>query len=312
MPRGSSPIVRRQRLGVELRRLREVAGLTGEQVVERVGWAAKSKLSRLENGRSRPDLADVLDLLDLYRVRGRDREQLVAIARDAGNTRAWLRAYPVMTQRQRGYAELEAGSARIREYGLGVVPGLLQTPDYARVRILSSWSLSAGVSAPVPAQRPAIGPVAEPPAPQEPETEVAARLARQAILTRAPDPPRYEAILDEQALTGRGAPDEVRDAQLVHLADLALLPNVTIRVLPRTATVGRHFVPYTGFSIYHFPDPGDPETVAVETLARELVLTDRNSVDRYATVFGWLTDAALDPIRSRSWISARIEDSRRK
>ncbi|MFC7763885.1 DUF5753 domain-containing protein [Catellatospora bangladeshensis] len=193
-----------------------------------------------------------------------------------------------------------------------MVPGLLQTPDYARVRILSSWSLSAGVSAPVPAQRPAIGPVAEPPAPQEPETEVAARLARQAILTRAPDPPRYEAILDEQALTGRGAPDEVRDAQLVHLADLALLPNVTIRVLPRTATVGRHFVPYTGFSIYHFPDPGDPETVAVETLARELVLTDRNSVDRYATVFGWLTDAALDPIRSRSWISARIEDSRRK
>ncbi|MEU7820002.1 helix-turn-helix transcriptional regulator [Catellatospora sp. NPDC049133] len=310
MPRGSSPIVRRQRLGVELRRLRETAGLTGEQVVDQVGWAAKSKLSRLENGRSRPDLADVLDLLDLYEVRGRDRDQLVAIARDAGNTRGWLRAYPVMTQRQRGYAELEAGSARIREYGLSIVPGLLQTPEYARARILSSRPLSgqASPAAGVPAQRPnpVVGPVAELPAPQEPDTEVAARLARQTILTRTPDAPRYEAILDEQALLGRGAPDEVRDGQLAHLASLAQLPNVTIRVLPCAAVIGQHFIPYTGFSIYHFPDPDDPETVAVETLARELVLTDRNSVERYARVFGWLGEAALDPPRSRAWISARI------
>ncbi|MEV0457830.1 helix-turn-helix domain-containing protein [Catellatospora methionotrophica] len=310
MPRGSSPIVRRQRLGVELRRLRETAGLTGEQVVDQVGWAAKSKLSRLENGRSRPDLADVLDLLDLYRVRGRDRDQLVAIARDAGNTRGWLRAYPVMTQRQRGYAELEAGSARIREYGLAMVPGLLQTPEYARARILSSRPLSkaATPSAGVPAQRPspAAGPVTELPAPQEPDTEVAARLARQTILTRIPDPPGYEAILDEQALLGRGAPDDVRDGQLAHLAALTQLPNVTIRVLLRAATVGHHFIPHTGFSIYHFPDPGDPETVAVETLARELVLTDRNSVERYACVFGWLGEAALDPARSQAWITARI------
>lgn len=310
MPRGSSPIVRRQRLGVELRRLRETAGLTGEQVVDQVGWAAKSKLSRLENGRSRPDLADVLDLLDLYQVRGRDRDQLVAIARDAGNTRGWLRAYPVMTQRQRGYAELEAGSARIREYGLSIVPGLLQTPEYARARILSSRPLSGQASPAdgVPAQRvsPVTGPVAELPAPQEPDTEVAARLARQTILTRTPDGPCYEAILDEQALLGRGAPDDVRDGQLAHLAALSQLPNVTIRVLPCAAMIGQHFIPYTGFSIYHFPDPDDPETVAVETLARELVLTDRNSVERYARVFGWLGEAALDPSRSRAWISARI------
>src|SRR5262245_31705258 len=131
-------MVRRQRLGTELRRLRELSGLTGEQVVERVGWAAKSKLSRLENGRSRPDLADILDLLDLYRVLGRERDQLVAVARDAGNTRRWLRAYPVMTPRQRGYAELEAGSATIHEYGASMVPGLLQTPEYARLRICSA------------------------------------------------------------------------------------------------------------------------------------------------------------------------------
>ncbi|GHJ50192.1 transcriptional regulator [Catellatospora sp. TT07R-123] len=307
MPRGSSPIVRRQRLGAELRRLREVAGLTGEQVVDRVGWAAKSKLSRLENGRSRPDLADVLDLLDLYQVRGRDRDQLVAITRDAGNTRGWLRAYPVMTQRQRGYAELEAGSAGIREYALSIVPGLLQTAEYARTRILSSPT--RGRADGVPAQRPAPagGPAAETPAAQEPDTEVAARLARQTVLTRQPDPPRYEAVLDEQALLGRGAPPPVRDGQLAHLTSLAMLPNVTIRVLPREAAVGPDFVPYSGFSIYHFTDPDDPETVTVEALARELVLTDRTAVERYARVFDWLRDAALDPVRSRAWLESRLE-----
>ncbi|MDI1459843.1 helix-turn-helix transcriptional regulator [Catellatospora sp. KI3] len=313
MPRGSSPIVRRQRLGAELRRLREHAGLTGEQVVDRVGWAAKSKLSRLENGRSRPDLADVLDLLDLYQVRGRDRDQLVAITREAGNTRGWLRAYPVMTQRQRGYAELEAGSAEIREYALSIVPGLLQTAEYARARILSSPEPAPSSPAPHPAGRAEAVPVqragsaAELPAAQEPDTEVAARLARQAVLARQPDPPRYEAVLDEQAVLGRGAPRAVRDGQLAHLSSLMLLPNVTIRVLPREACVGPEFVPYTGFSIYHFSDPEDPETVAVEALARELVITDRMAVQRYSRVFDWLRAAALDPIRSRAWLESRLK-----
>ena len=277
--------MRRQRLGKELRRLREQAGLTGDQVVQRVSWAAKSKLSRLENGRSRPDLADVLDLLDLYGVRGRDRDQLVAIARDAGNTRRWLRAYPVMTPRQRGYAELEAGSARILEYGAGIVPGLLRAPDYARLRVAS-----------VPAC-PEISSV---------EAEVAACLGRQAILGRGEDAPHYEAVIEEQALLGRGAPEQIRASQIGHIETLASLPNVTIRVLRSGTAVGPNFAPYTGFSIYHFSDPGDPETVAVETLARELVLSDHVTVRRYVQVFNWLRESALDAERTRDWLSNQL------
>ncbi|GIH11780.1 transcriptional regulator [Rhizocola hellebori] len=272
-------------MGTELRRLRELARLTGDQVVEQVGWAAKSKLSRLENGRSRPDLADILDLLDLYGVRGRDRDQLVAIARDAGNTRRWLRAYPVMTARQRCYAELEAGSARIFEYGASLVPGLLQTPDYARLRI---------ASAPACAELSSV------------DVEVAARMGRQSILSRHPDAPRYEAIVDEQAVTGRGCTAAIRATQIGHLATLASLPNVTIRVLRNCSIVGPNFVPYTGFSIYHFADPEDPETVVVETLARELVLSDQNSVRRYAQVFDWLRESALDADRSQRWLEDQL------
>jgi len=282
--RGPGPIVRRRRLGGELRRHREAAGLTGEQVIARVGWASASKLSRLENGRSRPDLSDVLDLLDLYGVYGPEREQLIAIARDAANTRGWLREYPVMTQRQRGYAELESGAVDIREYAAAIVPGLLQSPGYARTRIHSSLWL-----------------------PREDddrnlETEVAARLARQAILNRELDPPHYEAVLDEAALTARGGPPEVMREQLDHLCRLAQLPNVTLRVLPRDAMVAEWYLPHSAFSMYRFADPADPETVAVETLVTDLVLTEKPDVERYAQLFERLRAAALPAEQSLDWL----------
>lgn len=70
-------------VGHELRRLREAAGLTGDQVIERIGWASASKLSRLENGRSRPDPQDVLDLLDLYGADEALREELLGITQEA-------------------------------------------------------------------------------------------------------------------------------------------------------------------------------------------------------------------------------------
>ncbi|MEV7231923.1 helix-turn-helix transcriptional regulator [Polymorphospora sp. NPDC051019] len=276
----------RRRLGAELRRLREAAGLTGEQVIARVGWASASKLSRLENGRSRPDLGDVLDLLDAYSVDGSLRDDLVAVTRAAGDARAWLRSYPVMTARQRGYAELEAGCAEIREWAPVLVPGLLQTPEYARVRFLSSRPLAAGAAESTDA-----------------ETEVAARLARQSLLTRDDTSLRYEAVVDEAALGSRGGPPDVVRGQLIRLHELATRPNVTLRVLPRAATIGDWYLPHTGFSLYGFDHPQDPETLAIEGLSIHLVLTDRAEIDRYTAVFGWLREAALSAADSLAWLA---------
>jgi transcriptional regulator with XRE-family HTH domain len=277
-------MVRRRRLGSELRRLREAAGLTGDQVIARVGWASASKLSRLENGRSRPDLSDVLDLLDLYEVTGATREELIGVTRDAGNTRGWLRSYPVMTQRQRSYAELEAGCADIFEYGPVILPGLLQTPGYTRVRLLSSREVIAPEDA------------------EDPETEIAARVARQSTLTREAEPPRYEAVLEEAALGARGGPPPVMSGQLRHLARLAELPNVTLWVLPSSAKVADWYLPETAFSIYRFADPDDPDAVAVEALAADLILTDDDMLARYGRVFDWLRQAARPPAESLTWI----------
>lgn len=296
--------MRRRRLGLELRRLRMAAGLTGEQVVERVGWAAKSKLSRLENGRSRPDLADIMDLLDLYQVHGEGREELVAIAREAGNTR-WLRAYAVMTARQRGYAELEGSAVQIREFAAAHVPGLLQTPHYARIRIMSTRPLQGlpGVQ-----RNPQAG--AEQAGPADPQAEVEARMARQSILSREQDPPVYEAILEEGALSPRSAPPDVLSGQFNHLRAVASLPNVTLRVLLRDAHIGDFYQPQHGFSIYSFADPGDLQTVAVEALASDLMLTDRSAASRYVRVYEWLRTAALSPEATVDWLADHVNATR--
>ena len=291
MPAVPSPALRRQRLGAALRRLREAAGLTGDQVVARVGWASASKLSRLENGRSRPNLGDVLDLLDLYGVDPPIRDELVAIARGAANNRAWLRSYPVMTPHHRRYAEMEAGCAQIREYASAVVPALLQTPEYARVRLAST--------PPLPPARRRDGRQSD-----DPGTEIAALLARQSVLTRGPGAPRYEAVLEESALSCRTAPPHVMAAQLQHLTQVARRRNVTLRVLPASAALPHWHVPQTSFALYRPADPQDPTAVAVEVLGADVIRTDEAVVRGYGRIFDWLWAAARPPRESLEWMAA--------
>ena len=286
-PAAPSPILRRRRLGTELRRLREAAGLTGDQVIERIGWASASKLSRLENGRSRPDPADVADLLTLYKVDGELRDELLGITREAGDMRGWLRTFPVMTQQQRGFAELEAGCAEIWEYNPVLVPGLLQTPGYARYRIISASQVADEAGDPDV---------------EEPETEVRARLARQSLLTRSPDAPRYTAVLEEAALGRRAGPPEVLREQLVQLCDLAMLPNVTLHLLLRDTRVANWYLPPTAFSVYRFADPLDPETLAIEGGFTDVMSTEGTTINRYKVVFQWLCSAALSASDTLSWL----------
>lgn len=276
-----SPMVRRRRLGAELRTLRDRAGLTGEQVIERVGWPSASKLSRIENGRTRPDLSDVLDLLDLYGATGAEREKLIAIARDAANTRGWWRSFAELGHRQRGYAELEAGVVELREYQQSLIPGLLQTPDYARARVLSELPIHRNLDV---------------------HAEVAARQARQALLT-AENPPRYQAVVDEAALRRCAGPAEVMAAQLARLVELSALPAVTLRVLPLQAQIGDYYVPFVSFSLFRFADPEDPDMVVLETQTSDLHLGDEEDVSRYRLLFDWLAAAALPPEESVTFLA---------
>jgi transcriptional regulator with XRE-family HTH domain len=281
----TSPTIRRQRLGHELRQLRRAEGLTLEQVCERLDWSSTSKLSRIELGQSRPDLADVMDVLDVYKISPAEREKLIIIARDAAATRGWWRALGDMGRRQRAYAELEASAATIFQYHQFLVPGLLQTPEYARVRVNSGRDLHGDLDI---------------------EADAKARASRAAVLRRE-YPPRYETVLDEAALRRVVAPPEVWQGQVRHLLALAELPSVTLQVLPFAAQVHDSYLPHTGFSVYTFPDPADPRTVVLETVTSDIHLTDDEDVVLYARIGRWLQEAALPPAESTTFLATLVE-----
>ncbi|MFD6567474.1 helix-turn-helix domain-containing protein [Micromonospora profundi] len=283
MPLPTSPVIRRARLGAELRQLRRREGLTLEQVCDRLGWASTSKLSRIELGQSRPDLADVLDLLDVYKVPAPIRDTLIVIARDAATSRGWWKTLGEMSERQRVYAELEAGTARIVEYQPVIVPGLLQTPAYARARVAAGAILTPKVDI---------------------EAEVRARALRQEVLHRA-DPPDYTAVLTEAVCEPGDLPVDVWREQLRHLVAVTGLEHVTVRLLPRGAS-GDGLHPLTPYSWYSFPDPADPRTVMLEALTTDVRLATVLDVDRYEVMTEALLAVALSPEETVTALARRV------
>ena len=164
--RNAEPTARARRLRHELRRLREQAGLTHSEVAHRLEWSP-SKLSRIENGQSRVNAGDVIDLLGVYGISDETtREALIQLAREARRRGWWTRYTDVLGSGT--YIGLEAEASAIHSYESQFVPGLLQTEDYARA-VISGGQVR--------------------PDPEAAERRVAARMARQELFTR-PEPPR--------------------------------------------------------------------------------------------------------------------------
>jgi transcriptional regulator with XRE-family HTH domain len=265
-----SPYVRRMRLAAELRELRRQAGLTHEQLAREIGQS-RAQISRVENGHG-VDQADIFRILDALKVDGERWTQIVSIAREAGE-RGWWESDPAMGKRQALSANLEAGAKTIRQYEMIFIPGLLQTLDFTRARA-EAEALSGSVNYRL-------------------ESVVEARQQRQRMLHR-PGGPTYEVIIDEFAIRRLAAPCEVVREQLYHLTARANLdPNTTMRVLPIDADIRGHNVPRSAFSIYTYPDPGDPTVVSVDTVTEDLILTQPTPVKRYEDLYDRLSEAAL-------------------
>ncbi|MEV1288812.1 helix-turn-helix transcriptional regulator [Micromonospora sp. NPDC049679] len=280
----ASPLVRRKRLAAELRALREAAGLTHEQLGKQVGMH-RLKISRLETATTRPSVPDVMKLLDALGVTGERWHALIAVARDGGE-RGWWEEYGTdMGVRQQLYADLEAGAATIREYQTVVVPGLLQLPEYIRVR--AEQTVRKGEPMPADLSR-----------------AVEARGARQRMLRR-PDGPSYEVVLEELAVRRLGAPPEVTAAQLRHLVTLAGEPaaRTTVRVLPIEVALPGYVQPRTPFSLYAYPDHDDPVVVAVDTETTDLILTAQGEVEPYLRLYDQLREAALPAGESLAFLT---------
>lgn len=270
-----SPTVRRRELGALFRKLREQRGMSVKQVTEYL-LCSPSKVSRIETGQRGATLRDVRDLCDLYGVRDEtERERLMTLARE-GKQQGWWQSYDLPYSM---YVGLESEAVSIKDYDSAVIPGLLQTPDYARAMFKS------------PLPEPALPEITD----DVIEQRVAARLRRQDLLTKKDHKLDFWAILDEAALHRVVGSANVMREQFEHLAEVTKLSNVTIQVIPYSA--GAHPALDSTFNILTFTG-AVPEIVYVEGLVGKIYVERPEDVDRYRRVFDHLSEMALTPERS--------------
>ncbi|GGW44494.1 transcriptional regulator [Streptomyces lucensis JCM 4490] len=278
----NGPAVRRRKLGAELRTLRTGAGLTSGEAAQLVGWH-QSKVSRIETGASGVKADDLRLLLDAYAVRdGQLRELLMMLAgaEDAGGRDRWWHAYRgVLPPTYRDFISLESQASAMRTLETTVVPGLLQTAEYARA-----------------VTRAAVKDVDE----ERLDRLVEVRLARQDVL-RSDPPLELNAVLDEAVLRREVGGPEVMARQLERLTEAARLPQVRLQVLPFTA--GAHIGLTGPFVIFSFPSTSDLDVVVLDQLASSLYLERKEDLVAYSEAFDTLQFHALSPEESLDYIA---------
>ena len=266
MPEVRSPTVRRRELGALLRALRNKKGLTVEQVAEHL-LCSQSKVSRMETGHGVATARDIRDLCELYEVTDeRERDRMTALARE-GKRRGWWQSYDLDYGT---FVGLEAEAIAISDFQSSVVPGLLQTAEYAR----------AGHEAYLPR----LGS-------EQIEQNIEAKLKRQSLLTQ-PSPPTFAVVMDEAVLHRVVGGPRVMGAQLDRLIEAADLPNVVVQVIP--FAVGYHPGLESNFNILDLPAPA-PSVVFVEGLAGSMYFERPEDLKRYREVFERLQTIALSP-----------------
>ncbi|KPI24167.1 helix-turn-helix domain-containing protein [Streptomyces sp. NBC_00080] len=281
-----NPTVRRRRLGQELRRLRELKGMTAEEVAERL-LVSQSKISRLENGRRSISQRDVRDLCGVYEVEDqRMVDSLMEMAKDS-RQQGWWHAFGDVPYSV--YIGLETDAASLRVYDPQVVPGLLQTRQYAE----------ALISGALPEAPPA-----------DIEKRIQVRLRRQERISTADNPLRLWAVLDEAALRREVGNRQVMIEQLDYLLEMSQLPHVTVQLIP--FTMGAHPGVSGQYAILEFPDAADSSVVYIEGVTSDLYLEKPQDVQKYSVMYEHLRAQALNADQTREFIAKVAKDYARE
>ncbi|MFR9728655.1 helix-turn-helix domain-containing protein [Saccharopolyspora sp. MS10] len=259
-----SPAVCRLLLGRELRQLRDAAGVTREELGKRTGWTG-SKISRIEQGQATLQTAEINELLSLFDLASADVDRVHDLAHQA-RKRGSFGKVPDWT---RQYLGLEYDADALTMWDAELVPGLVQTEEYARAVVSTSVVVATA----------------------DIEQTVKARLRRQQVINR-PNPPQISIILGEAALRREiGGPVVLRD-QLTQLRDVAILPHVTLQILPFRS--GEHAALGTSFSLLRMQLEDAAFTYAyLEDLTRADCLDGPQHVKVYELVAERLQIAAL-------------------
>lgn len=284
MPSPQGPLLPRRRLGAELKRLR------GARTLDEVATQtliSTSKLSRLENGQGVPQPRDIRDLINYYETDRTTSDRLRRWMND-GRRQAWWKEYSaVISDSADVVMDYESGASLIRTYTPMVLPGLLQTEEYA-TRLLTA--------------------ILPHHTPDQIATLVQVRMRRQAILSEeGPDIVRLLTVVDEAAIRRAlaiGTPAE-GSAQLVHLREISRRRNISIRILPLEG--GLHAGVMGGFTIYQFSDDIDRDVVQLESRSGDRYLEEASSVLDHLRLFDAVNGRALDNPESRDLLTRLVE-----
>ncbi|MBZ6236310.1 helix-turn-helix domain-containing protein [Streptomyces olivaceus] len=273
-----NPTVRRRRLGQELRRLRELKGMTAEEVAERL-LVSQSKISRLENGRRSISQRDVRDLCGVYEVEDqRIVDSLMQMAKDS-RQQGWWHAFGDIPYSV--YIGLETDAESLRTYEPQIITGLLQTRAYAEALIQGALPETSVADV---------------------EKRVQVRIGRQERISAENNPLRLWVVLDEASLRRVVGGKQVMREQLEHVAEMSQLPHITVQVLP--FDVGAHPGINGQYSILEFADAADSSVVYIEGVTSDLYLEKAPDVQKYTVMYEHLRAQALNVEQSRQ----RIED----
>jgi hypothetical protein len=270
----SGSLVRRRQLARILRELRVGAGMTIEAAAPLLDFSP-AKLSRIENAHQGVDVHAVRTMMDIFGVGGDRWGEMLDLTREAG-AKGWWRAYGLDDQ---GYVPLEADATTVREFAVSIVPGLLQTADYARA--IFRTSLRSRSQALL-------------------ERDITVRMIRQERLTSAERPLELIAVIDEAVLHRALGGRVVMRAQLTHLVEAANLDTVTVQILP--TAVAAHPALDGAFTVLGFDGLGEPDMGYAEHPMGSVHIEKDEHVRRARLVFDHLRSAALSPIESTALI----------
>ncbi|MFE9181093.1 helix-turn-helix domain-containing protein [Streptomyces sp. NPDC007126] len=279
--------VYRRQLAARLRELREASGLTLTEVSEQIE-VNQGSLSRIETGERGTTPVLVRALLDCYAVTDTElRDDILDLVRaDKEQQKPWWRKYSTVLTPTRydGYLALEAGAVALANYQPLLVPGLLQTEDYARTVIAQ--------------MRPDLGA-------DQVGALVKVRMERQESRLSGERPAELRAVLDEAVLHRVIGSPTVMRRQFAHLAQVGEQPNVTIQLLP--FTLGAHPGLYGPFVIITFPAPTAP-LVWLENPNNSVYLESQSDVQNYTATFDQLRASALSPAETRTRLIRTAEE----
>ncbi|MFJ5777728.1 helix-turn-helix domain-containing protein [Streptomyces sp. NPDC093094] len=276
------PTARRLRIGVELRRLRERAGMTAVEAARSLG-TTQAQISNIEANRFGVSADRVFTLAQIYGCTDFPLvDALAAMAAD--RTRGWWEEYrETLPSRLLDLAELEHHAMALRVTQVINVPGLLQTPEHSRALFREA----------VPALRP-----------HEIEYRISHRIKRQAILHRD-QPPPYTAIVHEAALRMQFGGRDVARAQLRHLAEISEHPAISLCVIPFDGTS----FPTTGHAVDYFHGPvAALDTVEIDTAHGSELVDAAGQLDKYRLVLDRMAAVALKPAPSRDLVHCIAQD----